>query len=192
MTLKKIDYSKLVIYKIVCKDLHITDLYVGGTTNFIQRKKQHKNRCYNKNSEKYYFKLYETIRENGGWENWTMVIIEECPCDDSYNARKLERYYYEQLNATLNAYKPLITEEEKKQEAKEYNKTDKYKESQKKFRDEHREYYKEYEINNKEKIQSRKSEKITCNCGSIISRSSKSAHEKTFLHISKTQSLFTE
>ena len=39
MTLKKIDYSKLVVYKIVCNDLRVTDLYVGSTTNIEQRKK---------------------------------------------------------------------------------------------------------------------------------------------------------
>ena len=41
MTLKKIDYSKLVIYKIVCKNLHIIDLYVGSTTDFSSRKRMH-------------------------------------------------------------------------------------------------------------------------------------------------------
>jgi hypothetical protein len=23
-------------------------------------------------------KIYNTIRENGGWDNWRMVILEEC------------------------------------------------------------------------------------------------------------------
>ena len=29
------DYSRTVIYKIVCNDLSITDCYVGHTTEFI-------------------------------------------------------------------------------------------------------------------------------------------------------------
>jgi hypothetical protein len=33
-----IDYSKCVMYKIVCNDLEITDIYVGHTTNFTRRK----------------------------------------------------------------------------------------------------------------------------------------------------------
>ena len=114
MTLKKIDYSNLIIYKIVCRELQITDSYVGSTTNFDQRKKQHKKNCYNTNTDKYYYKLYETIRNHGGWENWLMVIVEKCPCEDSYNARKLERFYYEQLKANLNMLRPLQTAEEKK------------------------------------------------------------------------------
>ena len=34
-----IDYQKVIIYKLVCNDLTIKDLYVGHTTNFINRKK---------------------------------------------------------------------------------------------------------------------------------------------------------
>jgi hypothetical protein len=33
-----IDYSKSIIYKIVCKDLDVKDCYVGSTTNFTNRK----------------------------------------------------------------------------------------------------------------------------------------------------------
>ncbi len=43
----KIDYSKTIIYRIVCKDLSITECYVGHTTNFTKRKCQHKNDCNN-------------------------------------------------------------------------------------------------------------------------------------------------
>ena len=216
MTLKKIDYSKLVVYKIVCNDLRVTDLYVGSTTNFEQRKKQHKNRCYDTNSEKYHYQLYESIRKFGGWQNWSMIIVERCPCSDSYEARKLERFYYEQLNANLNMVRPLCTEEELKQMNKEYKQKEEYKEKQKLYRDEHKdkmlEYREknkdkmlEYRENNKDKIQETRTkyynenkdvinvnrkEKFTCSCGSIIARGGKSKHEKTFIHISKTQPLF--
>ena len=37
-----IDYGKVVIYKIVCKDLNIDMCYVGHTTNFLIRKASHK------------------------------------------------------------------------------------------------------------------------------------------------------
>lgn len=29
-----IDYLKTIIYKIVCNDLNVKDVYVGGTSNF--------------------------------------------------------------------------------------------------------------------------------------------------------------
>ena len=51
MTLKKIDYSNTIIYKIVCNDLSVTDCYVGNTTQFRQRKSQHKKNCNNSNSK---------------------------------------------------------------------------------------------------------------------------------------------
>ena len=59
-----VNYSNTVIYKIVCKDLNIKDLYVGSTTDFIRRKSMHKFNC-NKNACNY--KIYEIIRKNGGW-----------------------------------------------------------------------------------------------------------------------------
>jgi hypothetical protein len=99
-----IDYSNTIIYKIVCKDESIKELYVGHTTNFVQRKSQHKqasndihNNC----------KLYQTIRTNGGWDNWSMDIVNFFNCENSYQARKKEQEYYESLNATLNSVKPF-------------------------------------------------------------------------------------
>jgi hypothetical protein len=68
MPLKNVNYENTVIYKIVCNDLTITDLYVGNTTNFTKRKGQHKNSCINEKSKSYNLKIYKIIRENGGWE----------------------------------------------------------------------------------------------------------------------------
>ena len=49
----EIDYSNTVIYKITCKDQNISDLYVGNTTNFVQRKHAHKQSCTNEKSVNY-------------------------------------------------------------------------------------------------------------------------------------------
>ena len=70
------DYSKSIIYKLCCKDPSITDIYIGSTTNFIERKCSHKNCCINKNSKKYNMNVYKFIREHGDWDNWDMVQIE--------------------------------------------------------------------------------------------------------------------
>ena len=53
-----VDYSNTIIYKIYCKDECITDIYVGHTTNFIQRKSGHKAAC---NNEKNDLKIYKII-----------------------------------------------------------------------------------------------------------------------------------
>jgi hypothetical protein len=102
-----IDYSNTIIYKITCKDPNVKDVYVGHTTNFVQRKHAHKQGCNNEKSTNYQCKLYKTIRTNGGWNNWTMEIINFFKCRDHYEARIKEQEYFVSLNATLNSIEPL-------------------------------------------------------------------------------------
>ena len=114
MPKKIIDYSKAIIYKIVCKDLAVKDVYAGSTTHFINRKYDHKSSGYSKK-----FKdrlIYKIINDNGGWENWEMIEIEKYPCVDGNESTKRESHYYEILNATMNTLSPnrLLNEEEKK------------------------------------------------------------------------------
>lgn len=104
-----IDYSNTVIYKIVCKDESITDLYVGHTTNFSHRKNIHKTSCINNNSNK---KIYKRINEMGGWDNWEMLIIDRCICKDSTEARMKEQEWTDKLKANLNSMKAYLTPEE--------------------------------------------------------------------------------
>jgi hypothetical protein len=106
MPRKAVDYSKTIIYKIVCNDLTITDLYVGSTTDFIKRKSNHKSICNNLNARSHNLKIYKTIRENGGFQNWSMVQIEEYPCANGNESYARERYWYEQVNANLNMVFP--------------------------------------------------------------------------------------
>jgi len=95
----KIDYSNTIMYKIFCKDPTVKDLYVGHTTNFMQRKSLHKTACENKNSSS---KLYKIIRENGGWDNWEMSEIIVLNLKNSTEARIKENEYYEKLKSDLN------------------------------------------------------------------------------------------
>jgi len=117
-----INYQRTIIYKIVCNDLNIKDIYVGHTTDFVKRKYSHKERCNNPNSKKYNLKIYKIIRENDGWDNWSMIEIEKYPCNDKNEACSRERYWYEQLNSNLNTIRPMITKEEIKKEKNIYNK----------------------------------------------------------------------
>jgi hypothetical protein len=104
------NYSKTVIYKIHCKDETIADLYVGHTTRFQRRIIEHKSR-YTKN---YNFKIYNIIRENGGWDNWTITQIEEFSCENQQQAKLREKYWVETLQSTLNMLIPILTKEESK------------------------------------------------------------------------------
>ena len=44
MPKNNINYSNTIIYKIVCNDLNIKDLYRGSTTDFHNRKSNHKSK----------------------------------------------------------------------------------------------------------------------------------------------------
>ena len=100
-----IDYSNTIIYKIYCKDDNIKELYIGHTTNFIQRKYSHKIACNNLNNTQ---KIYNIIRSNGGWENWDMIEIAKYCCKDATEARIKEQYHYDELKSSLNSVPAYI------------------------------------------------------------------------------------
>ena len=115
------NYSKCIIYKIKCKYETVPDQYVGHTFNLQKRTALHKSNCINPNRKEYNIKLYQIIRSNGGFENWTVEVIENyTECNILEDARKRERYYIEQLKANLNNNRPIITAEEKKEQMKQY------------------------------------------------------------------------
>ena len=121
MPRKEIQFENTIIYKLVCNDLTIKELYVGHTTHFTKRKAKHKSDCNNENGKKYNLKVYSFVRENGGWENWSMIQIEAHNCNSLNEACARERYWIETLNATLNSCIPCRTEIE----IKEYQKLNK-------------------------------------------------------------------
>jgi hypothetical protein len=109
-----IDYVKTIIYKICCNDETIKACYVGHTTNFKQRKIEHKYACCNSNSKSYNTKIYEFIRNNGGFENWKFVEIEKYPCNSKQEAQMRENYWYFTLAAVLNTIAPSLDLEKQK------------------------------------------------------------------------------
>ena len=149
------DYSKNIIYKIVCDDLSVKDCYVGHTTNMTKRKWNHKTHCNNEKDKYYNLKIYKIIRQNGGWDNWNMVLVEKFPCKDSSEACRREREVYEELDAKMNTLRPYRTQEDDKKYDKEYR--EEHKEELKKYREEHKEYHKQY---CKQYYQERKADQI--------------------------------
>jgi hypothetical protein len=76
------------------------------------------------NGKCYNYKLYRCIRENGGWENYEVVKIEEV--DDMTRKESIihERRLYDEFNGiSMNSNKPFRTAEEKKIYDKEYFKS---------------------------------------------------------------------
>ena len=209
------NYQNSMIYKLCCNDPNITDSYVGSTVNFKCRKSSHKSKCNNQGGPAYNNYKYQFIREHGGFENWSMILIENFPCDTKLELLKRERYWLEELGATLNKLVPSRTPKEfkkiynetHKKEITEYNK--KYHENHKKERSEFRKIYYEkhkdelneqnkiyyehhkeerieqmkiYREKHKDELNAKKREKITCECGSIHTRTGKSNHLRSKKH----------
>jgi hypothetical protein len=154
----QMDFSNTIIYKICCKDINIKDIYVGHTTNFTKRKNQHKTLV---NDESCKRKVYECIRENGGWNNWSMIQIEDYQCKNKREAEMRERYWIETLQASLNCNNPYTIYTENpakyKQDWYEENKViilEKVKHRYEENKEEKLEYQKEYAAKNKEQIKS--------------------------------------
>ena len=117
------DYGNTIIYKITCKNPEIKELYVGHTTNFVQRKRSHK-QCSNNPNSSSSCKLYDFIRQNGGWDNWVMEIIHFCKCNGLHEARQKEQEFFVSLNATLNTVEPMPKVKDNTSFGKKYNKTE--------------------------------------------------------------------
>ena len=169
-----IDYSKAVIYKICCKDLKVTDVYVGSTTNLIERRRLHKSACHSENGKKYNYPVYRFIREHGDWDNWEVIKVQDVVCNCSDDLLKIERECLERLGATLNTQVPGNQIGKSK---KEYDKV---------YRDANREKIikqtKEYRDTNKIEIAQKRAVKVQCACGSEVSKKNISAHYRSKKH----------
>jgi len=120
MPKKAIDYSNCCIYKI--EHIDKDDLvYVGHTTNFTKRKCCHKQRCNSETSAKHNLKLYQLIRENGGWDMFRMIEVEKYPCLDRREADKRETEVMKELKSNMNVRNSYTSKEEKIKKKKEYN-----------------------------------------------------------------------
>lgn len=148
---------KSTIYKICCKDSAVKDCYVGRTIDVTSRFQTHKACCYNTNIKAYNYKLYKTIRENGGLENWSLEEIEtiEHNADDTTPARERENYWFVEYCATLNNNIPNQSHTASCKKWQENNK-DYYKNYDKQYREKNKEQIKikskEYYDKNKEKL----------------------------------------
>jgi len=115
-----VDYSNTHIYKLCCRDPSVTEIYVGFTTNFNERKRCHRKACCNECDRAYNTPVYKFIRDNGGWANWDMDLIDSVSVSDKRAASKVERHYVESLNAELNAQVPSRADAEWRADNKEH------------------------------------------------------------------------
>ena len=164
-------------YKFVCINNDINSCYVGSTANMKKRRTQHKSACNNENDKKYNNKIYQTIRENGGWGNWKIIEFATRDNITKREAERIEEEYRVQLKTDMNTNRAFRTEEQQKEEQKEYLKQ--YREDNKeKLSEQKKEYYQD----NKEKILEHKKEKHNCPCGGRYTYANRVQHFKTKKH----------
>lgn len=140
------NYQNGTIYKISCKNPEITDCYVGSTVDHNSRKSSHKSVCNNENSKDYNLPVYRYIRDNGGWNNWEFVLLEDYPCRTKKQLNIRERLWLEKLGAKLNSCYPERSNEEIKEYRKDWKNVNKehLKQYRKNWREENKEHLKEY------------------------------------------------
>ena len=173
-------------YKISCKDKNIKDCYIGQTTNFNVRKSQHKSYTNNQKAHQYTYPLYTFIRENGGWNNFKMEILERLDCKDKEELKNNERHLIDFHKGTLNNRIPgRTTKEYTKEKLPDYSK--KY--IKKKYvKDKREKYVTKYREENRDKIKEKWNKNnitYSCPCGKDIKKYNLVKHYKTKSHIKK-------
>ncbi len=172
------DYSNGKIYTIRCRT-DDTLIYVGSTIQSLAvRWGEHKRRCYREESKNWL--IYKTINNN--WDNWYIELHSSYPCNSKEELCKREGEIIREIG-TLNSRIEGRTHKEWREDHKE------------KILEQAKEYYQNnkeqvlttvnnYRNNNKEKILEKRKEKITCECGCIITKWHLSRHLKSQKHTS--------
>ena len=199
------DYENAKIYTIRCK----TDenlIYVGSTTQTLSQRwtdhKQHSTHVNKQNRE-----LYKKINEIG-FDNFYIELFLEYPCANKSQLQQKEGEITREIGNMNMVIAGNTIGKTKQEYANEYQQTETFKENKKKFhqteeykewnynrkqtpeyKQQAREYYiknkmkvAQYYQDNKEQIQERKYEKVTCVCGCVISKSNLKEHSKTLKH----------
>tara|TARA_B110000503_G_C6876316_1_gene300789 strand:- start:27 stop:581 length:555 start_codon:yes stop_codon:yes gene_type:complete len=167
--------------------------YVGSTENFNNRMSQHKCRCYSEKDKKYNCKVYQYMRQNGGFEKVDIMIIDKIIYNNKEQSLDMETKYMLMFNAELNSVYPKRSKKERYETNKEsiLEKRHKFyqenkerlslkdKEKYEKNKESVKERVKKYREENREKISEKLKEKVACDiCSKMMSKGYVSAHKK--------------
>ncbi len=108
------------VYKLYCDG--VDGFYIGSSFDMKDRKRCHKSNCNNPKSKDYDLKVYQYIRANGGFDNWKFEILETAIFENKNALRIREQHYKNLLIPSLNDRDAYITEEEKQEKQRNYNK----------------------------------------------------------------------
>lgn len=146
-------YDNGKIYKIIC--MKTGKIYVGSTCSKLSKRlSKHKEKYREYLKENYHYVTVFDILENGDFK---IELIENYPCNSRKELLTRERKYYDEIDC-INQTRPIVFEEERKNEAKE--RISKWKEK------------------NKDKLNC----DVDCICGSIVKAHNYYKHLKTIKH----------
>lgn len=167
------------IYKLW--SLQSDEIYIGSTKCFRKRKSNHKKACTNVNDNAHNYAVYQHIRSNGGWDAWFMNVIEQVEFTHKWELETREAYHIKDLNASLNCRIPTQTPAEYRQDNRE-----RIAERDKQYRQANREAIleqkKQYRQANRARINERQRQKIECECGAQVNKTSIYKHQRSKRH----------
>lgn len=144
-----------------------TNYYIGSCGDIKHREDRHKSAC--KVSQ---CGLYIYIRDNGGWDAFTMAVICECD-DDRLGEQTMIRELQPALNTMMYDFDKVV-----------YGKA--YKEAHKeKLKEQNKSYYEA----NKAAIRAKQNKKCNCACGGKYTSIHKLRHAKSKKHQDYLESL---
>lgn len=90
----KIDYGNMIFYKVYCLNPSVKKIFIGHTTNMVQRKHVLKKQTEVRNLE-----MFDIINNNGGWKCWRIKEIEKYnDCKTHADILMREKYHYDILD----------------------------------------------------------------------------------------------
>ena len=185
------DYKNGKIYCI--RSYQTPDIYIGSTVQRLCKRIGSHREKYTKwlNDKHRYTSSFELMK----YDDCYIELIKDYPCENKEQLHKKEGEYIREMTC-VNRCIPGRTKKQYQQDnsekireyKKQYQQQNKKKlaEKQKKYQENNKqkitERGKKYYEKNKEKILEQNKEKITCDCGNIVTKNSLSRHKKTIKH----------
>lgn len=106
------DYSNAVIYQIKPRDATKKDLYLGSATDYGARESRHRYVSLHPTNASPTLYANRFIHANGGWDAWSMSVLESYPCRSRKELERREGYWIKILQPNLNKRIPGRTSRE--------------------------------------------------------------------------------
>jgi len=99
------DYSKTIIFIIESKDINKKECMIEHATGLVNKIQKLKKQYKDEKSKHYNKDFFKIMRENGGWENYETIILEEyTECKNMNDVKIKIKEWKEKINLTKKVY----------------------------------------------------------------------------------------